>query len=96
MGRRPWEVSDELWAVVEPLLPRHERRARYPGRKRLSDRAALSGDPVRVGHGCAVAGVASRARLRVGGDLLAALGGVDAGWGVAGVAPRVGAPAAGG
>jgi transposase len=43
MGRAPWEVSDELWAVIEPLLPRHERRFRYPGRKRLPDREALQG-----------------------------------------------------
>ncbi|GAP52574.1 transposase, partial [Streptomyces azureus] len=26
--RKPWEVSDELWAVIEPLLPKHERRFR--------------------------------------------------------------------
>lgn len=23
---KPWEVSDELWAVIEPLLPKRERR----------------------------------------------------------------------
>lgn len=39
----PWVVSDELWELVEPLLPRKPRRARYPGRKRLSDRQTLSG-----------------------------------------------------
>jgi transposase len=39
----PWEVSDELWELVEPLLPKVERRFRHPGRKRLSDRQALSG-----------------------------------------------------
>jgi transposase len=39
----PWVVSDELWARVEPLLPRVERRFRYPGRKRLPDRQALQG-----------------------------------------------------
>lgn len=39
----PWVVSDELWELVEPLLPKRERRARYPGRKRLPDRQALSG-----------------------------------------------------
>jgi transposase len=39
----PWVVSDELWELVEPLLPKRERRSRYPGRKRLSDREALSG-----------------------------------------------------
>ena len=36
-------VSDELWARVEPLLPAQERRFRYPGRRRLSDRAVLTG-----------------------------------------------------
>ncbi len=39
----PWVVSDELWELVEPLLPKRERRSRCPGRKRLSDRQALSG-----------------------------------------------------
>ena len=36
-------VSDGLWACVEPLLPRVERRYRYPGRKRVPDRQALTG-----------------------------------------------------
>jgi transposase len=36
-------VSDELWAVVEPLIPKVERRYRYPGRKRIDDRRVLSG-----------------------------------------------------
>ena len=39
----PWVVSDELWARIEPLLPKVERRFRYPGRKRLPDREALQG-----------------------------------------------------
>jgi transposase len=39
----PWVVSDELWQRVEPLLPKVERRFRYPGRKRLPDRQALQG-----------------------------------------------------
>jgi transposase len=43
MAVAPWIVSDELWGLVEPLLPRGERRFRYPGRKRLDDRAALQG-----------------------------------------------------
>src|SRR5262245_24166893 len=41
--RRPWEVEDELWALIEPLLPKVERRYRHPGRKRLDDRKALCG-----------------------------------------------------
>jgi transposase len=43
MAAAPWIVSDELWELVEPLLPRTERRFRYPGRKRLPDRQALQG-----------------------------------------------------
>ena len=43
MAAAPWIVSDELWGLVEPLLPRRERRFRYPGRKRLPDREALQG-----------------------------------------------------
>jgi transposase len=36
-------VSDELWVRIEPLLPRVERRFRYPGRRRLGDRQVLTG-----------------------------------------------------
>jgi transposase len=39
----PWIVSDGLWERIEPLLPKVERRFRYPGRKRLPDRRALQG-----------------------------------------------------
>lgn len=41
--RRSWEVEDELWDLIEPLLPKVERRFRYPGRKRLDDRKTLCG-----------------------------------------------------
>ena len=41
--RRPWEVEDGLWELIEPLLPTVERRFRHPGRKRLDDRKALCG-----------------------------------------------------
>lgn len=41
--RRPWEVDDGLWELIEPLLPQVQRRRRYPGRKRLDDRKALCG-----------------------------------------------------
>jgi transposase len=43
MATAPWIVSDGLWERIEPLLPRVERRFRYPGRKRLPDRQALQG-----------------------------------------------------
>jgi transposase len=43
MAVAPSIVSDGLWELLEPLLPRVERRFRYPGRKRLPDREALQG-----------------------------------------------------
>src|SRR3979409_1825616 len=59
-------VSDELWEALQPLLPPPKpRRFRYPGRKPLSDRQALTGIlfvlktgipwedlPVEMGCGC--------------------------------------------
>jgi transposase len=38
-----YEVSDELWVRIEPLLPVRARRARWPGRLPLDDRACLNG-----------------------------------------------------
>jgi transposase len=37
------EVPDGLWERIEPLLPKRERRFRYPGRKPLDDRLVLQG-----------------------------------------------------
>jgi transposase len=39
----PWIVPDSLWERIEPLLPKVERRSRYPGRRRLDDRKVLCG-----------------------------------------------------
>ena len=37
-------IDDELWALIEPLLPPPKpRRKKYPGRLPISDRAALNG-----------------------------------------------------
>jgi hypothetical protein len=36
-------VSDELWEIVEPLIPKVQRRYRSPGRKRIDDRKVLTG-----------------------------------------------------
>lgn len=36
-------VSDELWELVEPLIPKIERRYRFPGRRRIDDRRVLTG-----------------------------------------------------
>jgi transposase len=40
---KPWEVPDALWQRIQPLLPRKQRRYRYPGRKPFDDRLALQG-----------------------------------------------------
>ena len=39
----PWVLSDDRWERIEPLLPKVERRVRFPGRKRVPDRQALQG-----------------------------------------------------
>lgn len=36
-------IEDDLWAVIEPLLPKRRRRKQNPGRRRLSDRQVLTG-----------------------------------------------------
>ena len=36
-------VGDELWELVEPLIPKVERRFRLAGRKRIDDRKVLTG-----------------------------------------------------
>ena len=36
-------LEDQLWKLIEPLLPQRKRRDRYPGRKRIDDRKILSG-----------------------------------------------------
>lgn len=37
-------LDDELWELIQPLLlPPKPRRWRYPGRKPVSDRQALTG-----------------------------------------------------
>ena len=38
-----FEIDDELWAEVEPLIPVRARRRRYPGRKPIPDRLVLNG-----------------------------------------------------
>ena len=85
MAVAPWIVSDELWELVEPLLPRAERRFRYPGRKRLPDRQALQGIlfvlhtgiawrhlPLELGFGSGVDLLAAARRVAAGGRVGAA------------------------
>jgi transposase len=45
------EITDELWAKLEPLLPVRVRRRRYPGRMPLDDRAVLTGILVVLARG---------------------------------------------
>ena len=73
MAVAPWIVSDELWELVEPLLPKKERRFRYPGGSGLPDRQALQGILFVLHTGIAWRHL-PRARLRLGRDLLAAAG----------------------
>ena len=42
-GLLPWQVSDELWGRLAPVLADPERRFRYPGRRRYSPRQCLEG-----------------------------------------------------
>jgi transposase len=37
-------LANELWACLEPLIPVHSSRFRYPGRGRADDRARLHAD----------------------------------------------------
>jgi transposase len=36
-------LGNELWELIEPLLPKRTRRYRHPGRRRIDDRRVLSG-----------------------------------------------------
>jgi hypothetical protein len=81
-------VSDELWELIEPLIPKVKRRYRYPGRKRLDDRKVLTGSCSccrRVSRGC----TCRRRWLRLGDDLLAPAAGVAGGGPVAAAARTV-------
>ena len=43
MGMAKTLVDDKLWAIIQPMLPEKPRRKRYPGRKPIGNRAALTG-----------------------------------------------------
>jgi transposase len=36
-------MDDSLWEIIQPIIPLKARRQKHPGRKRISDRAALTG-----------------------------------------------------
>lgn len=39
--QRPWEVDDELWDLIEPLLPQRESPPEQSGRPHIDDRKTL-------------------------------------------------------
>jgi transposase len=39
---QPWLVDDDLWALIEPLIPKQRRRS-GPGRRPVDDRRVLCG-----------------------------------------------------
>ncbi|MGB2874909.1 MAG: hypothetical protein WBB76_05455 [Gaiellaceae bacterium] len=41
-------LAEELWKLIEPLLPVRKRRYRLPGRKRADDRSMRVRDRLRV------------------------------------------------
>ena len=51
MAAEAWRVPDLLWEEIEPLIPRPQRRYRYPGRKRFEERACLEGILYVLRHG---------------------------------------------
>jgi transposase len=63
---KPWHVEDELWAVIEPLLPKVERRTRFPGRKRHPDRIVFQGILIVLHTGIALGTPSAGARFRLG------------------------------
>ena len=65
-------LDDELWALLEPLLPPPKaRRSRYPGRKPLDDRALLTGILFILQTGLRWGPAAARDGLRQRHELLA-------------------------
>jgi len=89
MRAKPWEVPDGLWERIEPLLPKRERRFRYPGRKPFDDRLVLQGIlfvlhtgvgwehlPQELGFGSGMTAWRRAARLAGGRRLAAAARGV--------------------
>jgi membrane-associated phospholipid phosphatase len=69
----PRLISDELWALFEPLIPPQPPAVHgRTGRPRVSDRDVLEGIAFVLSTGIGWGQAADRARLRLGLDLLAA------------------------
>ena len=64
-------VSDELWELIESLIPKVPRRRRFPGRKRIDDRKVLTGILFVLQTGIPWEYLPAGDGLRLGDDLLA-------------------------
>ena len=47
-----WEVSDELWAIIEPVMNQFDPPRLTPGRPRIDRRATLNGIICQMRSGC--------------------------------------------
>jgi putative transposase len=47
-----WEVSDELWTIIDPILNQLDPPRATPGRGRIDPRAALNGIIYQMRSGC--------------------------------------------
>jgi transposase len=88
-------VSDELWAVVAPLLPPEPPKPNG-GRPRVPDRACLTGIIFVAEIGHPLGDAAPGDGLRLGDDLLAPAPRLASGWGLGGAAPHAAGPSRGG
>src|ERR1700684_1275831 len=80
-------VDDELWAIVEPLLPKSKRRRkRYPGRQTPGASASVERHLVCPQVGNSLGDVAEGDGLRLRHELLAILARVAGGWRVGSLA----------
>lgn len=83
---RPWIVSDELWSLIEPLLPEPGPKL-VEGRPRVPDRQALCGILFVLHTGIQWEYLPQELGFRVGDDVLAAPGRVERGRRVGRTAP---------
>ncbi|WP_352244810.1 transposase [Actinoplanes sp. NBRC 103695] len=72
---KPWIVDDQLWELLEPLLP--PRPVKAPGPRPVPDRQCLQGILYVLRTGIGWERPSAGARLRVGHDVLAADQAVD-------------------
>ncbi|MET8216162.1 transposase [Streptomyces hirsutus] len=86
VGTRPWIVDDELWALIEPLLPPWPERS--PGPRPVPDRRCLQDILYVLHHDIAWQLLLPGAGVRLRADLPAPPGAVAAGRGLRPVAPH--------